>query len=198
MAEILVQTNARRIHVRPAMRVVLLFGLVLAFAGCGGGSDSTAVNTVTATTTEPNPDDTASTESTATGTSVGVGGTATWRGDAFTVSDVETGDTDPDPLGEKREAENGVWLIFKVTPADDGSAIWSPDFPENIQIRGGDGVIYDDQDVVHNNGGVQQELDASDFLVWIDVPEAAVSGAVLEITDDLDPAASVTRVDLGR
>jgi len=181
---------------------VLLASLVTVIAGCGGGSDSGTTTEATSTdaTTETDTtfgDTTMSTDTTATGTSVNVGETATWRGDAFTVSDVETGDTDPDPLGEKQEAENGVWLIFKITPADDGSAIWSPDFTENIQIKGGDGVVYDDQDFTHNNAGVQQEFGEGDFLVWIDVPEAAVSGAVLEITDDLDPGADATRVDLG-
>jgi flagellin-like hook-associated protein FlgL len=181
---------------------VLLASLVTVIAGCGGGSDSVTTTGATSTdaTTETNTtlgDTTMSTDTTATGTSVNVGETATWRGDAFTVSDVETGDTDPDPLGEKQEAQNGVWLIFTITPADDGSAIWSPDFTENIQIKGGDGVVYDDQDFTHNNAGVQQEFGEGDFLVWIDVPEAAVSGAVLEITDDLDPGVDATRVDLG-
>jgi hypothetical protein len=189
-------------------RAILLAALAVALAGCGGGSNSGAQATVTVTTTDTTSTDatgtdttfgdtTASTDTTATSSAVNAGETATWRGDAFTVSDVETSDTDPDPLGEKREAENGVWLIFKITPADDGSAIWSPDFTENIQIKGGDGVVYDDQDFTHNNAGVQQELDEGDFLVWIDVPEAAVSGAVLQITDDLDPEADATRVDLG-
>ena len=182
---------------RRTVTVILLGGLVLGFAGCGGDSDSSADSTVTVTTTEPTSGDTASTDTTATSSSVNVGETATWREDAFTVSDVETSDTDPDPLGEHQEAENGVWLIFKITPAQDGSAIWSPDFTENIKIQGGDGVVYDDQDSTHNNAGVQQEFGADDFLVWIDVPEGAVSGSVLEITDDLDAGADATRVDLG-
>jgi hypothetical protein len=187
---------------------VLLASLVAVIAGCGGGSHSGAEATVTVTTTEATSTDattetdttfgdtTMSTDTTATGT-VNVGETATWRGDAFAVSDVETSDTDPDPLGEQQEAENGVWLSFKITPSDDNSAIWSPDFTDNIQIKGGDGVVYDDRDSSHNNAGVQQEFDADNFLVWIDIPEAAVSGSALEITDDLDPEADATRVDLG-
>jgi hypothetical protein len=140
-----------------------------------------------------------STETTATGAAVKVGETATWRGGAFTVSDVQTSDTSAvaDPLGEKPTAENGVWLNFTITPTEDDSAVWDADFANSIQIRGGDGVVYDDEDSQHNNAGEQQFADGGDFVVSIDIPEAAVSGAVLEIVDDLQPDVVPTRVDLG-
>ncbi|MGH3118676.1 MAG: hypothetical protein ACRDQ2_16495, partial [Gaiellales bacterium] len=124
---------------------------------------------------------------------VDVGETATWRGDTFTVSDVETSDTAPaaDILGEFPEAENGIWLSFTITPAEDDSSIWSSEFVENLQINGGDGVVYEDG---HNNGGDQQFNDEGDFIVWTGVPEAAASGAVLLIYDGVhtvDPDPSI-------
>ena len=189
-----------RIQRRRTVAVLVLGGLVLTLAGCGGGgSSSGAFATVTVTTTETTS--TATTKGTdatsgdtsvpadTNGAAVDVGETATWRGDAFTVSDVETSDTSPvaDLSGEKPQAENGVWLSFKITPAEDGSAIWLPDFTNNIQIRGGDAVVYNDQDSSHNNAGEQQESGEGDFLVGIDIPKAAASGAVLEINDGLYP-----------
>jgi hypothetical protein len=193
----------------------LIGGLVLAIAGCGGGSSSSggegtttsAVATDTTATTEAT-----STDTTATGTVVNPGETATWRGDAFTVSDVETSRTAPvaDLLGDKPEAENGVWLSFKITPAEDNSGIWSSEFAENMQIKGGDGVVYARD--LHNTGAEQDFKNESDFLVWVDLPEAAVSGALLVINDGLhtvdpdpgnylaDPVsdpAYATRVNLG-
>jgi hypothetical protein len=173
--------------------------------GCSaGGPPSGVVEPPPSATTE-------TTETTATIAAVDVGDTATWNGDTFTVSDVETGDTAPvaDLLGEKRESENGVWLSFKITPADDHSGIWNPDFTENIQVRGGDGVVYDD---TLSNQVEQAFADADDFLVWIDIPEAAASGGILEVNDGLhtiDPDPSnpfvepipdpdyATRVNLG-
>jgi hypothetical protein len=193
--------------VRRTVTVVLLSALVLALASCGGsgsssgaeGTTTSAVTTDTTATTEAASTDTTSgTDTTATSTVVNAGETATWRGDAFTVSDVETGYTAPvaDLLGEKQEAENGVWLSLRITPAEDNSGPWSSEFAENMQIKGGDGVVY--QDSLHNNGGEQDFKGEGDFLVWIDIPEAAVSGAVLEIFDGLhtvDPDPSNPYVD---
>jgi hypothetical protein len=191
-------TGVRSIELQIAIRALTRW----VAGGCSaGGPPSGGI--------EPPPSaTTTTTKTTATVAAVEVGDTATWRGDAFTVSDVDTSDTSPiaDLLGKKAEAKNGVWLSFKITPAEDDSAIWLADFTDNIQIRGGDGVVYDDQDSSHNNAGEQHELGEGDFLVGIDIPEEAVSGAVLEINDGLyprnysvaptDPAA-VTRVDLG-
>ena len=175
------------------VRAVLLMGLVIALVGCGGGgSNSAAETTVTVTTTETTPTSATATDTTPSTGAVEVGETATWRGDTFTVSDVETSDTAPvaDILGERPEAENGVWLSFKITPEEDDSGIWSSEFVENLQIKGGDGVVYGDH---HNNGGEQQFNDQGDFVVWADIPEAALREAVLEINDgvhtvDPDPS----------
>lgn len=174
-----------------AVRMLLLGAMMLSLAGCGGGSSSSGAETVvTVTTTETASTDTTPSETTsaidttATGTAVNVGDTATWSGDTFTVSDVETSDTAPAPdlFGETPQAENGIWLSFTITPTEDDSDIWSSGFVENMHINGGDGVLYED---AHNNGTEQQFNDEGDFLVWIDVPEAAVAGAVLEIYDGL-------------
>ena len=166
----------------------------------------------TTDTTDTFGDTTMSTDTTATSNAVNAGEAATWNGDAFTVTDVETSDTAPvaDLFGEKREAENGVWLSFKITPADgNDSDVFSTTFHENMQIRGGDGAVYDD---VLANLQEQDFANEDDFLVWIDIPVAAVSGAVLEIYDGLhtvdpDPSnpfvdpvpdpAYATRVNLG-
>jgi len=195
---------------------ILLVGLVAALAGCGGGSSSsgaegTTTTDTTATTELTSTDTTSGTDTTTTGTVVNAGETATWRGDAFTVSDVETSDTAPVPdiLGETPEAENGVWLSFKITIPEENSGPWGFEFVENMHIRGGDGAIYDDLD----NNGAEQDFNGEDnFLVWVDIPEAAVSGAVFEIYDglhELDPDPSdpyvepvpdpayATRVNLG-
>ena len=196
-----------------AVRAVLLGVAILSLAGCGGGgSSSGAETTVTVTTETTTTDPITQTDTTSTSSAVDVGETATWRGDTFTVSEVKTSDTAPaaDILGEFPEAENGIWLSFKVTPAEDDSGIWSSEFVENMQVKGGDGVVYDDG--LHNNGGEQDFNDEGDFLVWVDVPEAAVAGAVLEVYDgvhtiDPDPSnpysepvpdpAYATRVNLG-
>ena len=173
--------------------------------GCSaGGPPSGAIE-------PPSSAPTTTTETTATVAAVDVGETAMWRGDAFTVSDVETSGKAPvaDLFGEKRAAENGVWLSFKITPAEDNSGIWSLEFTENIQVKGGDGVVYEDT----LSTQVEQDfMDEKNFLVWVDIPESAVSGALLEISDGLhtidpDPSnpyadpipdpAYATRVNLG-
>lgn len=198
-----------------------LFGaLLLALAGCGGGGASTGAEGTTTSaaspgstaTTEAASTDATATSTTPSGAAFNVGETATWRGDAFTVSDVETSDTAPEPdiLGETQGAENGVWLSFKITPAEENSGPWSVEFVENMHIRGGDGVVYTED--LHNNGGEQDFRGEDNFLVWVDIPEAAVNGAVFEIYDGLhevdpDPSnpyaeplpdpAYATRVNLG-
>jgi hypothetical protein len=90
---------------------------------------------------------------------------------------------------------NGVWLSLKITPADDHSGIWGLGFPDNITVKGGDGVVYDD---TLSNQVEQAFKDEKDFLVWVDIPEAAASGAVLVINDGLhtiDPDPSNPGVD---
>lgn len=129
------------------------------------------------------------------------------------MTDVETSDTRPVPdlFGERGEAENGVWLSFKIRPEEGNSAraLFSIDFHTAMQIRGGDGVVYDD---VLSNGLEEDFKNADEYLVWIDIPEEALSGAIFEIGDgihtvestsddplgfgDADPAYA-TRIDLG-
>lgn len=200
-------TGVDSIELRIAIRILKAWTA----NGCSGAIPSTVPTATVAspstTTTETAP----TTETTATGAAVNVGETATWNGDTFTVSDVKTSDTAPvaDLFGEKRKAENGVWLSFKITPADDHSGIWGLDFPDNMQVKGGDGVVYDR---TLSNQVEQAFKDANDFLVWVDIPEVAVSGAVLEVNDGLhtvdpDPSnpfvepvpdpAYATRVSLG-
>ena len=144
-----------------AVTLAILAVCLVALAGCGGGDSEPEVVTETVTVTDEGFTETTSTDPTFTDPTstdtvpadtvptnatepVGVGETAVWNGDEFVVSDVETSDTEPvgDLLGEKEEAENGVWLIFKITPADDDSGIWSFTFHEEAQVRGGDGVVY--------------------------------------------------------
>jgi hypothetical protein len=164
----------------------------------GGCSDGGPPSDTTASVASPAPaTDTTTTDTTPISAIVNVGETVTWNGDTFTVSDVKTSDTAPvaDLFGEKRKAEKGVWLSFKIAPEAGNSGIWSLDFTDNIQIKGGDGVVYD------RSLSDQQEQalkDEGDFLVWIDIPEAAASGAVLEINDGLhtvDPDPSNPFVD---
>jgi hypothetical protein len=214
---------------RAALPLVLVASLI-ALAGCGGGDSDSAVGTDTVTVTDEGFTDTRTADPTLTDPSdpvtgdtvpsnatrpVEVGESAAWSGNEFVVSDVETSDEEPvgDMVGEKEEAE-GVWLAFKITPADDDSRIWGFDFHVYAQVRGGDGVVYLDP---QSNAQEQSLADEEDFLMWIDIPEEAVSGAILEIGDGIhytvldpdpdvstpdvaDPAdpAYATRIDLGQ
>lgn len=200
---------------------IALVASVLALAGCGGGDSEPEVVTVTETVTDTGSTDTESTDTTGTetlpagGTIVGLGETASWDGYEFVVSDVETNDEEPvgDLAGDKEQAE-GIWVIVKLTPADEDSVFWalSSDQPK-FWIVGGDGVYYGDE--VYSNMVTQDFAGEDDFLVWVDVPEEAVSGADLVVSDSLglhwidttpenqfdeegypDPAYA-TRVDLG-
>lgn len=195
------------LELRPGIRTLTSW----AAAGC---SDSGPPSETTASGASPAPTTgTTATGTTATSAAVNVGETATWNGDTFTVSDVKASDTEPvaDLFGEKREAENGVWLSFKITPADKTSGIWGSSFFDNVQIKGGDGVLYGSNErilngVILSDDQQQRDKGAGDYLVWIDIPEAAASGAVLEVLDPVhtlggpafnpDPAYT-TRVNLG-
>ena len=195
------------LELRPAIRTLSSW----AAAAC---SDGRPPSEATPSVASPAPTTGATTTGTTpTTAAVNTGDTATWRGDAFTVSDVETSGTAPeaDLSGEKRKSENGVWLSFKITPAEHDSRIWGESFWENMQIRGGDGVLYGDNERVLNGRILSDQQDqkdkgADDYLVWIDLPEAAANGAVLEVIDPdhtlSDPFSSpdpayATRVNLG-
>ena len=195
------------LELRPAIRTLTAWTA----AGC---SDSRPPSETTPSVAGPAPTTgTTTTGTTKTSPAVNAGETVTWRGDSFTVSDVKESDTAPeaDLSGEKRKAENGVWLSFKITPADHDSAIWGESFWENMQIKGGDGELYGDNERVLNGRILSDQQDqkdegADDYLVWIDLPEAAANGALLEIVDpnhtlggptfSPDPAYT-TRVNLG-
>jgi hypothetical protein len=223
--------------VRAALLVALIT-CVLALAGCGGGDSEPEVVTVTETVTDTDSTDTGFTDTGVTDTTstdtegtvtdpageipseaiptgdpeYGVGDSASWNGNEFVVSDVGTSDEEPvaDLGGERDEAE-GTWLHFTVTPSDEDSGVFGFEFAEEVQVRGGNGVVY--RDDVHSDGYFQRELGADKFTVWVDVPEDAVSGAVFEVGDgfheieqDSDSAFNVTtypdpaymtRVDLG-
>ncbi len=218
---------------RAAVPIALVASL-FALQGCGGGDSEPEVVTVTETVTDTGGIDTESTDTIPTdsdGTATdptgeippealptgdpefGVGDTATWNSEEFVVSDAGTSDEEPveDLGGEKDEAVVGTWLYFKVTPSEEDSGVWSTTFAEEVQVRGGDGIVY--REDVHIDSFFQNEVGEDSFTVWVDVPEEAVSGAVFEIGDGLhtiDPApddafsfvtypdpAYMTRVDLG-
>jgi hypothetical protein len=214
----------RRSFLERAALLVVLAASLVALAACGGGDSGSEAVTETVTVTDEVFTETTSTDPTDTVTAdtvpsnatqpVGVGESAVWNGNEFVVSDVETSDEEPvgDFAGEKEEAE-GVWLVFKITPADSDSGVWGFDFHVDAQVRGGDGVVYLDP---HSSAQEQGFADEEDFLMWIDIPEEAVSGAILEIGDGIhytvpepdpdfstpdvaDPAdpAYATRVELG-
>lgn len=205
---------------RRAALPIALAASVLALVGCGGGESEPEAVTVTETVTDTGSTDTEGTDTTETetvpaeGTIFGLGETATWSGDEFVVSDVETSDEEPDlGLGSEQEQAEGVWVIFTITTPE-RNVIWtlSSDQPK-YWILGGDGVYYEDE--VYTNQLTQDAVGEDNFLVWVDVPEEAVSGADLVVSDSLglymidttpenqlddegypDPAYA-TRVDLG-
>jgi co-chaperonin GroES (HSP10) len=195
--------------VRAALPIALLAS-VFALAGCGGGDSEPEVVTVTETVTDTESTDTGFTDTTSTdttsteGTIYALGETATWEDEEFVVSDVETADEEPveDLDGSKSEAE-GKWVIFKVTtPEDEDSAFWEIGDGPTFSILGGDGEYYDLEysDVQLRKISGQ---DGGEFLVWLDVPEEALSGADAIVSrsfgfsDAPDPAEAITRVDLG-
>jgi hypothetical protein len=74
-----------------------------------------------------------------------------------------------DPLGERPEAENGVWANVTITLAEGDSASGTLT-TDSIRIKGGDGVVYDDEDSQHNNAAEQQFKGEGHSVVSIDIP----------------------------